>query len=253
MASTSSDQWLRHGQNEHASVASFSRFSLDLLRFAAPPQLLSAAHTAAADEVKHAQLAFDLATRIRGETSMCVQVHPFPVASVELSHSFSEFVARTLKEGCIGESAAIVRLAFALPLLQRGSPARPVLEQLLMDEARHAALAWATVLWAADVGTVPVRDYHPTELRVPFGTTAPLDLQLTWAGRLPQDTADELTTFTEQIWVGPWFAAVANGVASLPPLATPPGEVGQAIAKAVELVREALTPLLVNRDKVVVL
>ena len=36
--------WLEAGQAEHASVASFSRFSLELLRFAAPPQLLLDAH-----------------------------------------------------------------------------------------------------------------------------------------------------------------------------------------------------------------
>ncbi|HVM69350.1 MAG TPA: hypothetical protein VM204_05885, partial [Gaiellaceae bacterium] len=44
--------WLREAAAEHASVASFSRFSLQLLAVGAPPDLLVAAHEAALDEAR---------------------------------------------------------------------------------------------------------------------------------------------------------------------------------------------------------
>ena len=42
--------WTRAAQMEHASVAAFSRFSLQLLAVGAPPSLLEDAHRAALDE-----------------------------------------------------------------------------------------------------------------------------------------------------------------------------------------------------------
>ena len=58
--------WLRAALLEHASIASFARFSLELLRYGAPPELVVGAHRAALDEVAHARLAFALASSWSG-------------------------------------------------------------------------------------------------------------------------------------------------------------------------------------------
>ena len=58
--------WLRAARSEHAAVASFARFSLDLMRLGAPPELLRASARAAADEVAHAQAAFGIAGALLG-------------------------------------------------------------------------------------------------------------------------------------------------------------------------------------------
>ena len=46
---------------EHASIAAFARFSLELLAFGAPPDLVEQAQAAMADETRHAKLCFALA------------------------------------------------------------------------------------------------------------------------------------------------------------------------------------------------
>jgi hypothetical protein len=51
---------------EHASVASFARFSLQLMAAGAPASLVEAAHRAALDEIEHARLTFRLASRYEG-------------------------------------------------------------------------------------------------------------------------------------------------------------------------------------------
>src|SRR5262249_8003152 len=53
--------WLEIGRMEHASIAAFARFTLQLLAVGAPPDLVMAAQRAMADETNHAQLAFALA------------------------------------------------------------------------------------------------------------------------------------------------------------------------------------------------
>jgi hypothetical protein len=58
--------WLADASLEHASIASFARFTLLALSFGAPADLLAEAQHAALDEVAHAQLCFGLASRYAG-------------------------------------------------------------------------------------------------------------------------------------------------------------------------------------------
>lgn len=60
------DFWTRVGLMEHASVAAFSRFSLQLMALGAPSDLLQKSHEAAADEIRHARDAFALAGHYAG-------------------------------------------------------------------------------------------------------------------------------------------------------------------------------------------
>ena len=190
-----------HGQEEHASIASFSRFALDLLRFAAPPSLIEATHAAAIDEVRHARLAFQLAAHFRGQLksrpSDTIRVGSFPLTSVNLSKNLSVLASRTLVEGCIGESTAAVELAFAVALVSKDAPSRSILLELLADEARHAALAWATLHWAfqlgADVGSLVVMATHDHVSEAAsmqmhdhmFPEIGMAPGSLTWGGRVP--------------------------------------------------------------------
>ena len=49
-------RWRDNGLAEHASVASFSRHSLQLMALAAPADLVEATHRAAIDEISHAKV-----------------------------------------------------------------------------------------------------------------------------------------------------------------------------------------------------
>lgn len=55
--------WLADALAEHASIASFARFTLDLLALGAPASMVRDAQRAMLDEIEHARLCFGLASR----------------------------------------------------------------------------------------------------------------------------------------------------------------------------------------------
>jgi hypothetical protein len=62
-------RWVSQGLGEHASVASFAAFSLQLMVNGAPFALLAGAANANGDEVRHAEQSFALASRFAGARS----------------------------------------------------------------------------------------------------------------------------------------------------------------------------------------
>lgn len=145
--------WLGEAAAEHASVAAFARFSLQLLALAAPPELVSAAHIAALDEVRHAQQCYALAARYSGEQrgpgALLLPGGPLlcDPATVALE---------TLRDGCLGESLAARAVAQAAAAAGDPEVAR-VLREIAADEENHAALAWQTVAWLLRRHPQPVR------------------------------------------------------------------------------------------------
>lgn len=146
--------WLADARMEHASVASFARFSLDLLAVGAPADLVAAAHEAALDEVRHARLCFALASAYAGET---LAPEPFPFGgAITLASDLAAMASAAVREGCIGETLAALQAAEQLA--HATDPAvRAVLTTIAEDEAAHAELAWRTVVWALAQGGEPVR------------------------------------------------------------------------------------------------
>jgi hypothetical protein len=149
------EAWTRDGLFEHASVASFGRFALELLAAGAPADLLDGAHRAALDEVRHARLCLSLASAYAGEP---VEPARFPFDDrVEVTSDLAVLAARAAREGCVGETIAAVHAAEQLS--RATDPAvRAALAIIAEDEARHAELAWRTVRWAIGEGGAPVRD-----------------------------------------------------------------------------------------------
>lgn len=145
--------WLADARMEHASIASFARFALELLAIGAPPELLAAAHRAALDEIEHAKLCFALAGRFAGAP---VGPGALDVAGCDPSIDLATIVERTVIEGCVGETVAAAvateRLATA-----RDEEARVALQRIATDEAEHAVLAWRFVAWAIGRGGADVR------------------------------------------------------------------------------------------------
>jgi hypothetical protein len=146
--------WGSDGRDEHASMASFSRFSLELLACGAPAELVALAHRAALDEGRHARLCFGLASAYAGHA---IEPGAFPIAGhVDLSTTLAELAASTVREACAGET--ISASVAAEQLARATDPAvREALAVLVQDEARHAELAWRTVAWAVATGGVEVR------------------------------------------------------------------------------------------------
>lgn len=136
--------WREDGRMEHASVASFARFTMELLALGAPPELVADAQRAALDEVDHARLCLDLAASLDGATAGPGALD-FTGALDGLCAEKS--VRDAIVEGCVGETlAALVAQA---QLAKATAPeARRALARIAADEERHAGLAWRFVAWA---------------------------------------------------------------------------------------------------------
>ena len=60
--------WAETAQFEHASVASFARFTMQLMAIGAPADLVSEATRAQADEIRHARVCLGIASTLADET-----------------------------------------------------------------------------------------------------------------------------------------------------------------------------------------
>jgi len=144
------EYWTRVGLMEHASIAAFARFALQLLAVGAPSDLVRATHEAMGDETEHARLAFALAATYGGGN-----VGPGEIAidgSLDGFH-VDGMLATIVREGCIGETLAAIEALDALE--DATDPAvRAALATIARDETKHAELAWRTVAWLLESGRV---------------------------------------------------------------------------------------------------
>lgn len=138
--------WTEIARMEHASVAAFARFALQLLSLGAPPELVSRTHAAMADETRHATFAFSIASSYGDKT-----IGPGPLAmdGAMADHAVEDILRTVLLEGCLGETVASMEAAEALEHVE--DPAlRFVLKEITRDEEQHALLAWRTVQWMCE-------------------------------------------------------------------------------------------------------
>ena len=99
--------WLEGAAAEHASVAEFARLSLVLMAHGAPAELLAETHRAALDEIAHAETCFAIAGRITGKTHAPGELD---VARASTDASIEALARCTLRDGCLGETAAAMEL-----------------------------------------------------------------------------------------------------------------------------------------------
>jgi hypothetical protein len=126
------EAWARDGLFEHASIASFGRFALELMAAGAPADLIELAHRAALDEVRHAKLCLTLAGAYAGEA---IEPSRFPFnGRVDITDDLADLAARATDPAV-----------------------RAVLAAIAEDEARHAELAWRAVAWACRTGGARVK------------------------------------------------------------------------------------------------
>ena len=139
------EHWTSAGLAEHASIAAFARFGLELLALGAPPELLELTAAAMRDEIEHARVCFGLAAAYGG-----VPVGPGALAmagALPARVTLENAVLSTLAEGCVGETLAALEAAESAA--HASDPAvAGVLERIAADESRHAELAFRFVHWA---------------------------------------------------------------------------------------------------------
>jgi hypothetical protein len=146
--------WARDALDEHASVASFARFVLELLAVGAPSDLVREAQRAMGDEVLHAELCFGLASAYAGAA-----LGPFGLpmhGALAARTTLAEVASAVVKEGCVGETLAAFG-AMAARDTATDPAVRAALEEIARDEAAHAALAFRFLGWALAQGDAGVR------------------------------------------------------------------------------------------------
>jgi hypothetical protein len=144
--------WTDMALMEHASIAAFSRFLLELLSLGAPAELVRDAQRALGDEIAHAELCFALATRYSGRPiapgALSIEGALDTKTAVEIGHT-------AFLEACLGEAQAVAEARAALE--EATDPAvRSALARIVEDEARHAELGFRFVKWLLEA--LPARE-----------------------------------------------------------------------------------------------
>lgn len=205
--------WLEQALMEHASVAAFARFSLQLLALGAPAELCSQAAQAMGDEIEHARACFLLARR---HSDSDVGPGPLDMTNALEATELETIMLGTIAEGCIGETVAAIEAAEALEHC-RDDAARAVLARIAEDETRHAELAWRFVAWALEVGPASLRE----RARAAFAEAAPdraasasptsRDLQLAEHGLIAPSLRAELRRRVLHDVIAPCAHALIDG------------------------------------------
>ena len=134
--------WEEAALAEHASVASFSRATLELMAIGAPAELVQGTTQGALDEVDHAARCFRIA---RAYGSQKTTPGPLPL-TVRRPASISDVAHNTFVEGCVVETIAALEAVVAVSSITNGVLKRE-LQAISDDEVRHAELAWSTLSW----------------------------------------------------------------------------------------------------------
>lgn len=146
--------WVADALLEHASIASFARFSLELLAVGAPAGLVEAAQRAGLDELEHARACFALASRF---STQPLGPGPLEMHGLELGRSLAELAVAVFHEGCVGETLASA-LAREQEAVAIDGQCRTTLAMIARDEAEHSLLAWRFLRYAVDRGGSRVVD-----------------------------------------------------------------------------------------------
>jgi hypothetical protein len=133
--------WKREAAHEHASIAAFARTARELVTLGAPAMLVADCHRAARQELRHARIAYALASRYGPSVGPCA----FP----RLPHRRGDIVqlaSETFVQACVTESVAAALVAECAR--RAADPGlRGMLRGIADDEREHAALAWRILGW----------------------------------------------------------------------------------------------------------
>jgi hypothetical protein len=124
---------------EHASIAAFEVLAAELAHHRAPAELIAAARSAAADEVRHTATTRELARRF-GVSPTTAEVAPRPLRSLEA------LALDNATEGCVRECFGAALGCYQAQCAGDAAIAA-AMAVIAEDETRHAALAFAIDAW----------------------------------------------------------------------------------------------------------
>jgi hypothetical protein len=213
--------WAEQAAFEHASIASFARFILQLLACDAPARLVTRAQRALGEEIEHAQLFFGFASHYAGRPlgPSALDIRD----ALEASADFDAIVLAAVREGCIAETISAWHVALAATSARDPAMAR-ALARVAEQELEHAALAWAFLAWARPRASDTLRarieeTFHAAERHVPRGPTLDSSVRsAAWLahGILPAEEHAAATRHALRELVDPVARSLVNVVAPAP-------------------------------------
>jgi len=165
--------WTNRALGEHASIASFSAFSIALMTNGAPSSLVEESLKAGLDEIRHAKTSFEIASVLLGNE---IGPGPLPESHVSFDGNLTKMAFAVAQEGCIDETfSAIAAYSEAVDIeaiMQGASGETPYSEidqatlswirdelQIIgVEESTHSLLAWRALSWVCDI------DLHVCEM-----------------------------------------------------------------------------------------
>jgi hypothetical protein len=171
------EHWTQSARFEHSSVASFARFTMQLMAIGAPASLVTEATRAQGDEIRHTRICLGIASSLANDT---IGLAGLPVdGALEFGGDVSAILVDTIREACVNETIAAAQCQ-AAGQAATDPMIRAALNEIAEDEQRHATLAWKTVRW--------ILDEHP-ELRTLARETFDEALNTPWSSPNAQDAS----------------------------------------------------------------
>lgn len=161
------EEWTERAIGEHASVASFSAFSIALMTNNAPSDLVEDALKAGMDEIRHARTSFEVASKLVGKP---VGPGPLPPSTHKFGDDLTSLALAVAREGCVDETLSAIVADLEVEDISRileeegthdniySNIERDTLawikkemQTIAKEESSHAALAWRTLNWVCDI------------------------------------------------------------------------------------------------------
>ena len=146
------NEWANRAIGEHASIASFASFTIELMTNNAPPDLIADSLQAAMDEFRHAQTSFEMASFLLQKN---VSPGHLQATSLSFEQNLNHLAFGVAKEGCVDETVSALLLAaeimmFDLYKIDKPFSWKDKVTVIAKEEANHSALAWRTIYWACN-------------------------------------------------------------------------------------------------------
>jgi hypothetical protein len=114
-----------------------------MMSFGAPADLLLETQEAAADEVRHARRALEIASALSG---IQLTFGELPVEALNLNVTRAQLIEGLIREACFSETLGVGEVIEAARLCAEPQIRAHLLE-VAEDESRHANLAWRSLSW----------------------------------------------------------------------------------------------------------
>ena len=158
------EKWLEIGLAEYSSIATFARFSLELMSHGAPLWLVELSNKAQLDEIKHTKIVFEIANKllehINNTNKSCIVPDKFPNHEMNINNDdWNKMVMDVIIGGCFGETVS------ALTMMKRHKIDNikiidKYLYEISLDEINHSSFAWIVIRWIIDQLTISDEFVH---------------------------------------------------------------------------------------------